>query len=221
MSGVLEKACAWLAATVLAIGYPGIILLMAIESSFVPFPSELVMPPAGYQIAQGNMSWPMVLGMGIGGSLLGAYVNYFLAACLGRPFFLKYGRYFLIKPEHIERCERYFARHGEITTFVGRMIPMVRQLISLPAGVARMNLLKFSVYTALGAGIWVSVLTYIGFVVGKNTKLLHRYINDASVYTLLSVAALVAVYVYAHRRRLRREAEAARAPAQGPDAQET
>ena len=99
MTGALHKFCEWLAGTVLFIGYPGIVLLMAIESSFVPFPSELVMPPAGYQIAQGNMSWVGVIASGIAGNLIGAYVNYFLAARLGRPFFLKYGRYFLIKPE--------------------------------------------------------------------------------------------------------------------------
>ncbi len=206
MSAVFAKFCARLAAVVLAIGYPGIIFLMAIESSFVPFPSELVMPPAGYHISQGHMSWPLVLGSGIAGSLIGAYINYFLAAYLGRPFFLKYGRYFLIKPEHIERCDRYFARHGEITTFVGRMIPMVRQLISLPAGVARMNLLRFTIYTALGAGIWITVLTYIGYAVGQNIELLKRYMSDATLYALASVAVVVIVYVLLYRRRMRRAA---------------
>jgi membrane protein DedA with SNARE-associated domain len=206
MSGVFEKFCEWLAASVLVIGYPGIILLMGIESSFVPFPSELVMPPAGYHISQGNMSWPLVLASGIAGSLIGAYVNYFLAAYLGRPFFLKYGRYFLIKPEHIERCDRYFARHGEITTFVGRMIPMVRQLISLPAGVARMNLLRFTVYTALGAGIWITVLTYIGYAVGQNMELVKRYMSDATLYALGGMAVIVFVYVHLYRRRQRRAA---------------
>ncbi|MDP6107846.1 MAG: DedA family protein [Candidatus Brocadiia bacterium] len=190
-----------MAGTVLFIGYPGIVLLMAIESSFVPFPSELVMPPAGYQIAQGNMSWVGVIASGIAGNLIGAYVNYFLAARLGRPFFLKYGRYFLIKPEQIDRCERFFADHGEITMFVGRLIPMVRQFISVPAGVARMNLLRFTIYTALGAGIWVTVLTYIGFVVGKSRELFQRYLNGAAMYTLAGVFVLVIVYVYLHRRR--------------------
>ena len=206
MSEAFATFCGWLAATVVAIGYPGIALLMAIESSFVPFPSELVMPPAGYQIAQGNMSWVLVIFAGVAGSLVGAYVNYFLAAWLGRPFFLRYGRYFLVSPEKIDRCDRFFARHGEITMFVGRLIPVVRQLISLPAGVARMNLLRFSVYTALGAGIWVSVLTYIGFVVGKNQELLRRYLSDATVGTLAAVAAVVVLYVHLHRRRARRSA---------------
>ncbi|MDP6438774.1 MAG: DedA family protein [Candidatus Brocadiia bacterium] len=199
MSGAFQEFCEWLAGTVLAIGYPGIVLLMAIESSVIPFPSELVMPPAGYHIAEGNMSWVGVIASGVAGSLIGAYVNYFLAAYLGRPFFLKYGRYFLIKPTQIDRCERFFAHHGEITMFVGRLIPMVRQLISVPAGVARMNLLRFTIYTALGAGIWVTVLTYIGFVVGKNR--FQRYLNDAAMYTLAGVFVLIIVYIYLHRRR--------------------
>jgi len=203
MASMFERFFAWLAVAVLAIGYPGIMLLMAIESSLVPFPSELVMPPAGYQIAQGNMSWAVVISVGVGGSLIGAYVNYFLAAYVGRPFFLKYGHYFLIKPEQIARCERFFARHGEITTFVGRLIPMVRQLISLPAGVARMNLLRFTAYTALGAGIWVTVLTYIGFVVGRNQELLKRYLNDATAWALVLVGGIVFLYVHLYRRRRR------------------
>jgi membrane protein DedA with SNARE-associated domain len=212
MSGAFEKFCEWLAATVLSIGYPGIVLLMAIESSFIPFPSELVMPPAGYHIAQGNMSWAAVLASGIAGSLIGAYVNYFLAAHLGRPFFLKYGRYFLVKPQQIERCDLFFARHGEITTFVGRLIPMVRQLISLPAGVARMNLWRFTIYTTLGAGIWITVLTYIGFVVGKNREMFQRYLNDATVGCLAGAAVLVLIYVYVRRRRGRLSASACEPP---------
>jgi membrane protein DedA with SNARE-associated domain len=206
MAEAFEKFCGWLAAAALAVGYPGIILMMAIESSFVPFPSELVIPPAGFHIAQGNMSWPAVIGSGIAGSLIGAYVNYFLAAYLGRPFFLKYGRYFLVKPEQIERCDRFFATHGEITTFIGRLIPVIRQLISLPAGVARMNLLRFTAYTALGAGLWVTVLTYIGFVVGRNKALLSEYMSDATVYTLAGAAAVVFLYVHVYRRRRRRAA---------------
>jgi membrane protein DedA with SNARE-associated domain len=208
MAEAFEKFCGWLAVAALAVGYPGIILMMAIESSFVPFPSELVIPPAGYHVAQGNMSWPAVIASGVAGSLIGAYVNYFLAAYLGRPFFLKYGRYFLVKPEQIDRCDQFFARHGEITTFVGRLIPVVRQLISLPAGVARMNLLRFTAYTALGAGLWVTVLTYIGFVVGRNRELLQRYMTDATVYMLAGAAALVFVYIHVYRRRSRRAAEA-------------
>ncbi len=187
--------CVWLAETVLTLGYPGIIFLMAVESSLIPFPSELVMPPAGYLIHEGRMTWALVILSGVAGSMLGALFNYYLAYFLGRPFFLRYGKYFFLKPEHLEKTERFFARHGEITTFVGRLIPVVRQLISLPAGAARMPVGKFSFYTGLGAGIWVVVLTVVGWLVGKNADLLHMYMRNATLWALALATALVVGYV--------------------------
>ncbi len=187
--------CVWLAETVLTLGYPGIIFLMAVESSLIPFPSELVMPPAGYLIHEGRMTWALVILSGVTGSMLGALFNYYLAYFLGRPFFLRYGKYFFLKPEHLEKTERFFARHGEITTFVGRLIPVVRQLISLPAGVARMPVGKFAFYTGLGAGIWVVVLTVVGWLVGKNADLLHMYMRNATLWALALALALVVGYV--------------------------
>ena len=187
--------CVWLAEAVLALGYPGIVLLMAVESSLVPFPSELVMPPAGYLIHEGQMSWPLVLLSGVAGSMLGAFFNYYLARRLGRPFFLRYGKYFFLKPEHLEKTEAFFSRHGEITTFVGRLIPVVRQLISLPAGVARMPVGRFAFFTGLGAGIWVAVLTVVGWFVGKNAELLHVYMRNATLWALALAIALVVGYV--------------------------
>lgn len=187
--------CVWLAETVLTLGYPGIIFLMAVESSLVPFPSELVMPPAGYLIHEGQMTWTLVIASGIAGSMLGAFFNYYLAYFLGRPFFIRYGKYFFLKPEHLEKTERFFASHGEITTFVGRLIPVVRQLISLPAGVARMPVGKFALYTGLGAGIWVVVLTVVGWLVGRNADLLHVYMRNATLWALALAMALVVGYV--------------------------
>ncbi len=187
--------CVWLAETILVLGYPGIVFLMALESSFIPFPSELVMPPAGYHIHEGQMSWFGVLGSGLLGCMLGAWANYFLALWLGRPFFLKYGRYFFIKPESLEKAERFFAQHGEITMFVGRLIPVIRQLISLPAGVAKMNFWKFSFYTALGAGIWMFILAYIGYLVGQNKDKLQEYMHSAVLWALGIVIVVVVLYV--------------------------
>ena len=187
--------CVWLAETVLVLGYPGIIFLMAIESSLVPFPSELVMPPAGYLIHEGQMTWLGVILSGVAGSMLGALFNYYLAFYFGRPFFLKYGKYFFLKPEHLVKAETFFARHGEITTFVGRLIPVVRQLISLPAGVSRMPLARFCLFTGLGAGIWVTVLTVVGWLVGREADLLHYYMRNATLWALAFAAALVVAYV--------------------------
>ena len=187
--------CVWLAETVLAMGYPGIVFLMAVESSLVPFPSELVMPPAGYLIYEGKMAWPLVILAGTAGSMAGALFNYWVAFHFGRPFFLRYGKYFFLKPEHLDRADRFFARHGEITTFVGRLVPVVRQLISLPAGVARMPLGKFCLYTGLGAGIWVCVLTGVGYLVGRNADLLHSTLRNATLWSLTLAVALVVGYV--------------------------
>lgn len=197
----IATASLWLAETVLTLGYPGIVALMAIESSLVPFPSELVMPPAGYLVHEGRMSWLPVIASGILGSMLGAWFNYFLALWLGRPFLLRYGRYVFLKPEDMDRAERFFARHGEITTFVGRLIPVVRQLISLPAGAARMNFGKFTLYTALGAGIWVMILTWIGWLVGRNQEMLKSYLQSASIWLLGGAVVVVYVYIRLYRRR--------------------
>jgi Uncharacterized membrane-associated protein len=193
--------CVWLADTILALGYPGIVFLMAVESSLVPFPSELVMPPAGYHIHEGDMSWAPVILCGVAGSLIGALFNYYLAMRLGRPFLERYGKYFFLKPEALDRAERFFATHGEITTFIGRLIPVIRQLISLPAGAARMSLGKFCFYTVLGAGLWVAVLTVIGWMVGRNQDLLHQYMRDATFWVLGGAAAVVVAYVKIWRHR--------------------
>ncbi len=192
--------CVWLAETVLALGYPGIVLLMAVESSLVPFPSELVMPPAGYLVHEGRMSWVAVILAGVAGSMLGALFNYWLALRCGRPFLLRYGKYFFLKPEHLEKAEAFFARHGEITTFAGRLIPVVRQLISLPAGVSRMPLGKFCLFTGLGSGIWVTTLTVVGWLVGRNAELLHLYLRNAALWALALAIALVAGYVKLRKR---------------------
>ncbi len=193
--------CVWLAETMLVLGYPGIVFLMAVESSFIPFPSEIVMPPAGYLVHEGKMSLVPVLLAGLAGSMIGALANYYLALWLGRPFFLRYGRYFFLKPDSLEKAERFFAKHGEITTFVGRLIPVIRQLISLPAGAARMPLGRFCLFTALGAGIWISILTWIGWLVGRNQDMLHQYLRNATLWALGGAAAAVAIYVKLRRRQ--------------------
>jgi len=198
---MLHTLVNWLLETIGTMGYPGIFLLMAMESSIIPVPSELVMPPAGYLIHQGRMNWLPVILAGTFGSLAGAYANYFAAHYLGRPLILKYGRYVLIPPDKFKRVESFFLRHGEISTFIGRLLPVVRHLISIPAGVAGMNHLKFSAYTLLGAGIWCSILTWIGYAIGQNQKLVVAWSHRALVWVLLACCGLVAVYVWWQRRR--------------------
>jgi membrane protein DedA with SNARE-associated domain len=153
------------------------------------------MPPAGYLIFEGKMGWALVILSGVAGSMAGALFNYWVARRFGRPFFLRYGKYVLLKPEHLDKADAFFAKHGEITTFVGRLLPVIRQFISLPAGVARMPLGKFCLYTGLGAGIWVSVLTVVGYLVGRNADLLHSTLRNATLWSLALALALVVGYV--------------------------
>jgi membrane protein DedA with SNARE-associated domain len=206
-----SQAVAWITETIFALGYPGIVALMALESSFFPFPSEVVLPPAGYLAAQGRMNAWIALGAGILGSILGAVFNYYVAVRLGRPFLHRYGKYFFVKESSLDRAEEYFRTHGEISTFVGRLIPVIRQYISLPAGLARMRLDRFAFYTALGAGIWCAILTWIGWYLGTQAERLgglsseqvHRYVNLALIIMAPAVAVLIIVYVVRHRRRSR------------------
>lgn len=191
----------WLVTTIGALGYPGIFILMAMESSVIPIPSELVMPPAGYLAQQGQMNMAIAIFCGTAGSLVGAYVNYFTAHYLGRPLVLKYGKYVWITEEKFAKVEKYFRDHGEISTFIGRLIPVVRHLISIPAGLAGMNHVKFSLYTLFGAGIWVMVLSFIGYFIGENQELIMRYSHQALIGVVIVSAIIVYFYVRAHRRK--------------------
>jgi membrane protein DedA with SNARE-associated domain len=197
----------WLVNTIGTMGYPGIFILMAMESSVIPVPSELVMPPAGYLAAQGKMNAYVAVFWGTVGSLAGAYANYYAAHYLGRPLVLRYGRFVGITEHKFAKVERFFHDHGEISTFVGRLFPVVRHLISIPAGLAGMNHLRFSAYTLAGAGIWVAILTAIGYVLGANQELIMRYSHQALLLVAVACALLVAGYVWRHRR-----AAAARVP---------
>jgi membrane protein DedA with SNARE-associated domain len=182
------------------LGYPGIVILMAMESTFFPIPSELVIPPAGYLASKGEMSGVIVVACGTLGSLLGALFNYVLALYLGRPLILRYGKFILLPPEKFAKVERFFVTHGEISTFTGRFIPVVRHFISFPAGLARMNLTRFCLYTAFGSGIWSAILMYIGYLVGNNIKLVMQYSHQVTVAVIICLALLVAVYVWVRKR---------------------
>lgn len=157
-------------------GYPLVFLLMAVESSFIPFPSEVVMIPAGFLAARGALSLgvpgadlALSLAAGLLGALAGAYVNYFLAAWLGEPLLRRYGKYLFLKLEVLERSQEIFRQYGGPATFVCRLLPVVRQYISLPAGLSRMPFAPFTLYTALGAGIWNAILAGAGYWIGNST----------------------------------------------------
>ncbi len=196
-----SEAIAWVVSTIGRLGYMGIILLMGLESSFVPFPSEVVVPPGGYLASQGEMNLFLVIMAGIIGSILGSLLNYWIAARFGRTFLLKYSKYFFLNEEKFAKFETFFNTHGEITTFVGRLIPGVRQYISFPAGLVRMNLTKFIFYTTLGAGIWVTVLAYVGYIVGNNIDLVKANVKTITVYLVPMLFLLVFSYIFLYKRK--------------------
>lgn len=177
-------------------GYLGIFLLMTIESSFIPFPSEIVLVPAGFLASKGDMSIGMIMLSALGGSMAGAFINYFLALFLGRKILKKYGKYFFISKDALDKMDTYFQRHGHISTFIGRLVPGIRQLISIPAGLAHMNLAVFSTYTALGAGIWALILVMLGYLIGENQQLIESYLKQITIGVLMTLVLLASWYIY-------------------------
>jgi len=203
---MLERFIDWLLKVCLDLGYPGIIALMAMESSILPVPSELVMPPAGYWAAKGEMNFALALICGVVGSIIGALANYYGAQLIGRPLIQRYGKYVLLSEKNLLRSERFFAQHGEISTLIGRLFPVIRHLISIPAGLHRMPLGKFILYTAVGAAIWCAILTWIGYFLGQHESTLrseeiHRYVGWALLVLIPISLAAILVYVLRRRRK--------------------
>jgi membrane protein DedA with SNARE-associated domain len=201
---MFHQIVTWIVDTVSLWGYPGIVVLMFLESSFFPFPSEIVIPPAGYLASQGEMSLTLVIAAGIAGSILGACFNYWLAVRWGRPLFERYGRFVLLSPATLERSEEFFARHGHISTFIGRLLPGIRQYISLPAGLSRMNLAVFIIFTTLGAGIWVVILALTGYLIGNNQDLITTYLQQITIAVGgLCFLLIVGYILYRKKRKIR------------------
>jgi len=198
---MLREAATTLVELIFDWGYFGIFLLMSIESSFIPFPSEIVLIPAGYLASKGDMSIGMIMFSALSGSMAGAFINYYLALLLGRKILKKYGKYFFINENALQKMDEYFVKHGHISTFIGRLIPGIRQLISIPAGLARMNLVVFSTYTALGAGIWAAILVTLGYMIGENQELLENYLKQITILIIIMSLLLASWYAYAQRNK--------------------
>lgn len=174
------------------LGHLGVMILMAIESSFIPMPSEIIVPPAAYLASLGKMNIFLIIIMGTLGSLFGALFNYTLGYYLGRPIIYKlsehrFAKFFFINKEKLEKAENYFIKNSNSATFLGRLVPVIRQLISIPAGFCKMNLINFVLYTTLGSFIWVSILAGLGYFLGANQKLLMLYYKETTFMLLFFV----------------------------------
>jgi membrane protein DedA with SNARE-associated domain len=200
LTDTLHRFVHWLVDFVHELGYFGIFVFTFIESTFVPIPAEVTMIPAGYLVQQGKLELLPVLLASIIGTVGGAYFNYWLAKHYGRNLFIRYGKYLMMTPEKLEKLERFFAKHGVISTFTGRLLPGIRHYISFPAGLARMNVNKFIGYTALGGAIWMTVLVLLGYYIGENEKLVLHYMPriKLGVVALLVIGGVI--YIWRHNK---------------------
>lgn len=195
---IVEQVTSWYMDNM---NYGTVTLLMVVESSFIPFPSEVVVPPAAYKALEegSNMNIVLVVVFATLGAIIGALINYFLALWLGRPIIYKFvetrfGKMCLLDKQKVEKAEKYFDKHGKSSTFIGRLVPGIRQLISIPAGLAKMNIATFICFTALGAGIWNIILALLGYLGHGNKELIDQYSHELS-YILLGLGVLFVAYL--------------------------
>lgn len=180
-------------------GYLGIFFLMVAESALIPIPSEVIMPFSGYLASTGKFNAVAVIMAGSIGNLIGSLIAYFVGVYLGRGFVLKYGKYVLLKKSHLEIAESYFKKYGNRATFISRLLPAIRTYVSLPAGVAKMNLKKFVAYTLMGSIIWNTALTYIGITLGQEWESIRKY--SSYFDAIVIIAVIVGIILYWKRRR--------------------
>lgn len=199
---MIETAIHWLVELIETLGYPGVFIMSALESTFMPIPSEATLIPAGYLIHQGKMDGTIVFILAVAGTMAGSLTNYFIAKACGRYLLVKYGRYFFMNEEKLEKMEQYFMRHGSISIFLGRLVFGVRHFISFPAGLANMNLVKFSVYTGLGGAIWTAILLVLGYMIGDNQELVKSLMPEIKIGCLVIVAMISGVYWWRNKRKL-------------------
>ncbi|MGA9079834.1 MAG: DedA family protein [Halobacteriota archaeon] len=198
---IVETVSNFIIAAIEQLGYAGVALAMAIESAFIPLPSEVIMPFAGYVAWEGKLSLLGVAIAGTIGCLIGSLVIYSIGAYGGRPLLERYGRYILVRTSELDRADTWFARHGEITVFISRVLPIIRSFISLPAGIARMDIKKFSLYTTLGSFPWCFALAYVGFLLGPQWATIERLFRYLDIVVIVGFVALVGYLIY-HRKHI-------------------
>ena len=201
---MLEQFASWVTGIVRDMGYPGVFILIMLESTLVPIPSELVMPAAGFMASQGAFSLPALLVVNSVAALVGSSIGYWVGAVGGKPLLLKYGKFVLVRKHDIEMTETYFAKHGKATIFVGRLLPVVRHFISIPAGIARMPLRSFLLQTFLGSTLWGGFLIVLGYELGANWETVAKKIKHVDLLVggiiILGLLALAIRFVVRRRR---------------------
>jgi membrane protein DedA with SNARE-associated domain len=204
--GITEALAAFGTHVIGSIGYVGVFLLMVAESMVLPVPSEAVMPFAGFVVAEGTLSWTGVIASATLGSIVGSLIGYAIGKFGGRPFLSRFGKYLLLDSEDLAATDRFFQRRGSVTILICRFIPVVRHLISIPAGMGSMKLLPFCAFTIIGAGLWNAFLTWCGFVLKSNWSAVMRYSHWIDIGVVVLLAGLVLLYVARHLLKRRRQA---------------
>ena len=201
---IVEQIALFCLNIISSLGYFGVFFLMSLESMIFPIPSELVMPFAGFLVANGEMQLGGVVMFATLGSIFGSLLSYYIGKYGGNRFVFRYGKYFLLNEEHLKSTERWFSRKGEVTIFIGRFIPVVRHVISIPAGIGKMNLRRFIIYTIIGAGIWNLFLAYVGFLLGSNWTIIKQYFDYIS-WTIFGLIILIGLYFLIRAIKRRRK----------------
>ncbi len=201
--GITEFLAQYITAFIDKTGYASVFMLMTMESMVLPVPSEAVMPFAGFLVAETKFTFALVIAFSTAGSIIGSLISYWIGRYGGRPFILRFGRYFLLDHDDLAATERFFGKYGEATIFICRFIPVIRHLISIPAGTGKMNLLKFSIYTVFGAGLWNAFLSVCGFYLRKNWETVMHYSRYVDIGVFVLLAACIAFFISKHIKRRR------------------
>lgn len=212
LESIFKPIIAWYMAALKGGGYPVIVLLMAIESSIAPLPSEVVIPPAAHLAYTHQIPlslWGVVLA-GAVGSWLGATIMYWVSRLAGRPLVMRYGRYVFIPREKIEKAERWTTYYGSMGVFISRVLPVIRHLVGIPAGIVRMNYLKYSIYTLLGSATWCSVLCYVGVKAGQDEKLMRGELHHVTLWVGGAMLVLGGLYYFFVHRHMVQKSEGGR-----------
>jgi len=199
---MMETFASWLVDMVQSFGYLGLFVTMFFGNALVPIPVEAIMIPAGYLVQQGEMNLFLVLVSAIVGDIAGSLFSYYIALHFGRRFFYAYGKYVFLKPETMEKLDKFFASHGEISVLTGRLVPGLRHFMAFPAGLSHMNVKKFAAYTGIGGGLWMATLILVGYLIGDNKALVKHYMTYVEAVVIIGVAAMIILYMRHHRKKM-------------------